>query len=223
MSGLRRRGIGRPPLSGPEAEANPLSELSFEERRELFLEAAVKLFEEKGYKNTSVEDIAGELGFTKKVFYYYWKNKREIVQEIHDRGMALMNAQLDAVMEEEREPGARLDAAIRNHLRTVLRDRSIAGTLLGDFEFSEETLRARREYTRRFQRLVEEGMAAGVVRRTDPRMLTFAILGLCNSVGAWYRSDGRLTDEEIIDIFAVFAACGWCAGGSGEGSGEGAG
>ncbi len=200
-----------------------MSELSFEERRELFLEAAVKLFEEKGYKNTSVEDIAGELGFTKKVFYYYWKNKREIVQEIHDRGMALMNAQLDAVMEEEREPGARLDAAIRNHLRTVLRDRSIAGTLLGDFEFSEETLRARREYTRRFQRLVEEGMAAGVVRKIDPQMLTFAILGLCNSVGAWYRSDGRLTDEEIIDIFAAFAACGWRAGGSGEGSGEGAG
>ncbi|MBX6762804.1 MAG: hypothetical protein IRY88_03880, partial [Rubrobacteraceae bacterium] len=107
-----------------------------------------------------------------------------------------------------------LDAAIRNHLRTVLRDRSIAGTLLGDFEFSEETLRARREYTRRFQRLVEEGMAAGVVRKTDPRMLTFAILGLCNSVGAWYRSDGRLTDEEIIDIFAAFAACGWRAAAS---------
>jgi len=223
MSGLRRRGIGRPPLSGPEAEANPLSELSFEERRELFLEAAVRLFEEKGYKNTSVEDIAGELGFTKKVFYYYWKNKREIVQEIHDRGMALMNAQLDAVLEEESAPDARLDAAIRNHLRTVLRDRSIAGTLLGDFEFSEETLRARREYTRRFQRLVEDGMAAGVVRKTDPRMLTFAILGLCNSVGQWYRREGRLTDEEILDIFASFAARGWREGEPAEEQREGGG
>ncbi|MEW6636915.1 MAG: TetR/AcrR family transcriptional regulator [Actinomycetota bacterium] len=183
--------------------------MSFEERRELFLNVAARLFEERGYKNTSVEDIAAELGFTKKVFYYYWKNKQEIVQEIHDRGLALINTQLDAVLEREHEPAARLDAAIRNHIRSVLRDRSIAGALLGDFDFSEETLEGRRAYTRRFQELVEEGIAAGVVRDLDPKMLTFAILSVCNSVGGWYRPDGRLSSEEIQEIFASFAAEGW--------------
>ena len=95
MKESQRRRIGRPPLSGPEAEANPLSALTLEERRELFLEVAARLFEEKGYASTSVEDITGELGFTKKVFYYYWKNKQELVQEIHDRGLRVMNERLD--------------------------------------------------------------------------------------------------------------------------------
>jgi AcrR family transcriptional regulator len=209
MKESQRRRIGRPPLSGPEAEANPLNALTLEERRELFLEVAARLFEEKGYANTSVEDITRELGFTKKVFYYYWQNKQEVVQEIHDRGLRVMHEQLDKVMAEESSPAVRLESAIRNHIETVLQDRSIIAALLGNFNFSEKTLDGRRAYTHRFQKLIEEGIAAGVVRDLDPKMLTFAILSLCNSVARWYRPEGRLSAEEIRDIFASFAADGW--------------
>jgi TetR/AcrR family transcriptional regulator, cholesterol catabolism regulator len=200
MKELQRRRIGRPPLTGPEAEANPLNALS----------------PEKGYSNTSVEDITRELGFTKGVFYYYWKNKREIVQEIHDRALETINAGLDGVMAEESSAAVRLEAAIRNHVGAVLENRSIIAVLLGDFAFSEETLEGRRAYGRRFQALVEEGIAAGVVRDLDPTVLTYAILGLCNSVARWYRPEGRLSAEEVRDLFAAFAAEGWHADRSGD-------
>jgi TetR/AcrR family transcriptional regulator, cholesterol catabolism regulator len=216
MKELQRRRIGRPPLTGPEAEANPLNALSPEERRTLFLKTAARLFEEKGYSNTSVEDITRELGFTKGVFYYYWKNKREIVQEIHDRALETINAGLDGVMAEESSAAVRLEAAIRNHVGAVLENRSIIAVLLGDFAFSEETLEGRRAYGRRFQALVEEGIAAGVVRDLDPTVLTYAILGLCNSVARWYRPEGRLSAEEVRDLFAAFAAEGWHADRSGD-------
>ena len=196
-------------MSGPEAEANPLNALSPEERRTLFLETAARLFEDKGYSNTSVEDITRELGFTKGVFYYYWKNKREIVQEIHDRALGMINERMDRVMAEESSAAVRLEAAIRNHVEAVLENRSIIAVLLGNFDFSEETLEGRRAYGRRFQALVEEGIAAGVVRDLDPKVLTYAILGLCNSVARWYRPDGRLSAEEVRDVFAAFAADGW--------------
>jgi TetR/AcrR family transcriptional regulator, cholesterol catabolism regulator len=209
MKGSQRRRIGRPRRSGPEAEANPLNALSLEERRELFLEVAARLFEEKGYASTSVDDITGELGFTKKVFYYYWKNKQEVLQEIHDRGLRVMHEHLDRVIAKGGSPAARLETAIRTHVETVLRDRSVIAVLLGNFDFSEGTLEGRRAYTRRFQDLVEEGIAAGVVRDLDPTMLTYAILGLCNSVARWYSPDGRLSAAEIRDLFAGFAADGW--------------
>jgi len=221
MKQSRRRRIGRPRLSGPEAEANPLNALSLEERRELFLGVAARLFEEKGYASTSVDDITGELGFTKKVFYYYWKNKQEVLQEIHDRGLRAMHEQLDRVIADEGSPAVRLEAAIRNHIETVLRDRSVIAVLLGgNFDLTEKTLEGRRAYTRRFQDLVEEGIAAGVVRDADPKVLTYAILGLCNSVARWYRSDGRLPADQVRDVFASFAAAGWQAEGrSGDASG----
>ena len=189
-----------------------MSALTLEERRELFLEVAARLFEEKGYASTSVEDITGELGFTKKVFYYYWKNKQELVQEIHDRSLRVMNERLDRALAEEGSPAVRLELAIRNHVESVLGDRSIIAPLLGDFPFSEETLEGRRAYTRRFQDLIEEGIAAGVVRELDPQMLTFAILALCNSVAQWYKPEGRLSSKEIRDIFVSFAADGWRTG-----------
>jgi AcrR family transcriptional regulator len=209
MKEFRRRRIGRPRLSGPEAEANPLNALSPEERRALFLETAARLFEEKGYANTSVEDITRELGFTKGVFYYYWKNKQEIVHEIYDRALEAINERLDRVMADESPVAVRMEAAIRNHIEAVLENRSVISVLLGDFAFSEDTLKERRSYARRFQDLVEEGIAAGVVRDLDPKALTYAILGLCNSVARWYRPGGRLSAEEMRDVFASFATEGW--------------
>ena len=203
------RRIGRPRVSGPEADSNPLSALTQDERRALFLEAAARLFESKGYSETSVEDITRELGFTRGIFYYYWKNKREVVQEIHDRALALINARLDEVVARESSPAARLEGAIGNHVEAVIENRSIISVLLGNFEFSEGTLEGRRRYARRFQALVEDGIAAGVVRDLDPRVLTFSILGLCNSVAQWYEPEGKLSAAEIRDLFASFAADGW--------------
>lgn len=206
-----KRKIGRPRSSGQEAEDNPLSTLSHDERRLLFLEAAASLFETKGYSETSISDITDRLGFTRGVFYYYWKNKREIVQEIHDRALAMMNERLDLVGEEESSAEARLEGAIRNHVEAVMRNRSVIAVLLGHFEFSEETLEGRRAYAERFQRLVEEGIAQGVVRDLDPKVLTFSILGLCNSVAQWYRPDGALPEAEIENILSTFARGGWRA------------
>ena len=176
--------------------------------------AAAGLFEDKGYMNTSVDDIAHKLGFTKGSFYYYWKNKQAIVQEIHDRGLRVINEQLDRVVDEESSSEVRLEKAIRNHVEAVAHNRAIIAVLLGDFPFSEETLEGRRAYARRFQKLVEEGIAAGVVRDQDPKMLTFAILGLCNSVARWYSPEGHMSAKEISDLFAGFAADGWRANGS---------
>jgi hypothetical protein len=122
-----------------------------------------------------------------------------------------MHERLDKVIAEEKSPAVRLEVAIRNHIEAVLKDSSIISVLLGSFDFSEETLEGRRAYTRRFQDLVEEGIATGAVRDLDPQMLTFAILGLCNSVARWYRPDGRLSFEQIRDVFTSFATDGWQA------------
>jgi TetR/AcrR family transcriptional regulator, cholesterol catabolism regulator len=113
-------------------------------------------------------------------------------------------------------PAVRLEAAIRNHVEAVLENRSVIAALLGDFDFSEETLEGRRVYGRKFRAFVEAGIAAGVVRDLDAKTLTYAILGLCNSVARWYRPGGRLSAEEISDLFAAFAAEGWRADRSGD-------
>jgi len=175
-----------------------------EERRTLFLETAARLFEAKGYSNTSVQDITDELGFAKSVFYYYWDNKMEILQEIHDRALAEVNKQLDKVEARYGSSKERMEAAIRAHLRSVLRNRSLTAAHLSDLDLSEETRMNQRAYTMRFQRFVEDGIAAGVVRDLDPKILTFAILNVCNALTTWYSPSGPLGPKEVEDFYTSF-------------------
>lgn len=65
-----------------------------EERRSEIIETAGKLFEEKGYEQTQVQDIVNEIGVAKGLFYYYFKSKDEVMEELADR---YADAIIDAV------------------------------------------------------------------------------------------------------------------------------
>ena len=65
-----------------------------EERRNEIIETAGKLFEEKGYEQTQVQDIVNEIGEAKGLFYYYFKSKDEVMEELADR---YADAIIDAV------------------------------------------------------------------------------------------------------------------------------
>ena len=65
-----------------------------EERRNEIIETAGKLFEKKGYEQTQVQDIVNEIGVAKGLFYYYFKSKDEVMEELADR---YADATIDAV------------------------------------------------------------------------------------------------------------------------------
>lgn len=65
-----------------------------EERRDEIIDTAGKLFEEKGYEQTQVQDIVNEIGVAKGLFYYYFKSKDEVMEELADR---YADAIIDAV------------------------------------------------------------------------------------------------------------------------------
>jgi len=53
-----------------------------EKSREKILKAALELFSEKGYKGTSINDIAKEAGISKGLAYNYFKNKQQILEAV---------------------------------------------------------------------------------------------------------------------------------------------
>lgn len=65
-----------------------------EERRNEIIETAGKLFEEKGYEQTQVQDIVNEIGVAKGLFYYYFKSKDEVMEVLAVR---YADAIIDAV------------------------------------------------------------------------------------------------------------------------------
>lgn len=56
-----------------------------QETRELIIGSAISLFIEKGYSHTTLEDIVRRVGLTRGAFYWNFKNKKDILDEIVDR------------------------------------------------------------------------------------------------------------------------------------------
>jgi TetR/AcrR family transcriptional regulator, cholesterol catabolism regulator len=208
MDNMRRR-PGRPSRSSVQLSAESFIGLTSEQKRAVFIDAAARLFEAYGYANTSIEDITTSLGVSKGIFYYYWANKKELINEIHSRVMVLHNEELDQIIATESTPDRRLESAIRSHLTVVLDNKSLIATLMKEAHYPTGVLADRRSYTARLQQLFEAGIAAGVVRKTDARVLTFAILGLCRSIVQWYEPNGRLDRAEVIEIFVRLAVDGY--------------
>lgn len=208
MAGVRRR-VGRPSKTGAQALTDPFSGMTHEEKRAAFVKAAAELFEERGYANTSIEDITRALGLSKGIFYYYWSNKRELISEIHARVMMLHNERLDHILATIASPERRLEEAVRSHLDVVMDNKSLIATLMKEARYPEEIISDRRSYTDRLQELFDEGISAGVVRKADSRLLTFAVLGLCRSVVQWHRPEGRLSRDEVRETFVRFAVEGY--------------
>lgn len=201
--------VGRPPKSGSEASSNPFNEMTQEEKRTAFVEAAARLFEEKGYANTSIKEITSDLGLSQGIFYYYWSNKKELINEIHARLMTSLNERLDHILATTSSPEQRLEEAIRSHIDVVINNKSLVAVLMKEFSYPEEILEDRQSYTDRLQNLFDEGISVGVVEDADSRILTFAVLGLCRSLVQWYRPEYRLSQDEIKEIFMRFAVEGY--------------
>lgn len=156
-----------------------------------------------------MDDLARELGVTKAVVYYYWGNKEELLEEIQDRALLLLRERLDRLDEEENPYGTRLEATVAAYIDAVLDNTAFISVLLRDFASSQKTREKRRAFMRQCWEAIQAEMETGNVRGFDPQVLTLAIVGLCSTIANWYEPEGRLSREEVKEIYLGFASRGF--------------
>jgi AcrR family transcriptional regulator len=183
-------------------------ERSVEPVRRALLDEATRLFAEKGFDATSVQDVVDAAGVTKGAFYYYFSSKNHVLYEIHEWFMA---AALDHVA---RIVGADLppEEALRAMIVALIED--VATYQNGVIVFFREMHRLlpdhraaiheeRKRFEGYFQAIIEQGQAEGSFQATIPGHLqTIAILTMCQSVSVWYRPNGPMTPQQIGEAFA---------------------
>jgi AcrR family transcriptional regulator len=104
------------PSGTPRARGRrPPPEQLVERRRREIIEAAYEVFSRKGYSATGIADIAEELGIGHGTFYRYFKNKRDILDQVVDYGVERI---MDALSLETAEPAKTLDE-FREQLRRI--------------------------------------------------------------------------------------------------------
>jgi AcrR family transcriptional regulator len=179
-------------------------------KRERILEEAVKLFYERGFSGTTLDDIAGKLGVTKPFIYTHFRSKVELLEAIC---RPTIEMSLEAISNAVQRPGTatdRLFSGVVDFSRVVLqRQGNIAVYFREEKNLSEAGLADINALRKRFDRvlseLLEQGAEAGEFTVADVRVAALAIGGMVSWAYTWYQPGGRLAIEEVGTKLAYIA------------------
>lgn len=177
-------------------------------RRQAILQHALTLFDRRGFANTSLDDIARETGVKREAIYYYFKNRAEILLYIIRPQSEALVSGLKQIIDSDADPATKLYEAIRNHLQRFDRHCLEMTISLRDI-YLEDAKDVRREmdqtwrrYESMWTRLVADGQACGAFAQSgDPKMVAFAILGMCNWLARWYDPRKSISVDELIETY----------------------
>lgn len=176
-------------------------------KRKRIVDAARRLFYEKGYERTTLDDIADRLEVTKQFIYSYYKNKTEILHEI---SMQCISECLDT---QSRILASRLSvpeklAKITDEVAQVIISYQ-AHTIIYlreemnlDPEIARSIREQRNEFDHRTMKLLKEGMRTGDFHVVDERITARCIGGMLVWCALWYRDLGVLAPAAIGQLIS---------------------
>lgn len=190
QEGAKVRRVGRPPAK----ERKPYN-------LDALLDVAVRVFLERGYDGSSLDQVARAAGITKASIYYHARGKEDLL--LRGVGRAF-DALFAVVSEAEAEAGSalsRLKHVVQGTIEIAIAKQPEVALLLrvrGNTRAERRVLQRRREFdhmiAEMFTRAQEEG---GLRRDVDPRLATRLLFGMLNSITEWYRPEGSLRAPEI--------------------------
>jgi AcrR family transcriptional regulator len=179
-------------------------EATLDSRQEI-LRTAARLFQQRGYHATSMNDVASALKLSKGGLYHHFQSKDEILFNLMDHAMDVTQQRVINGVRDIADPEERLRLLIRRHIEVVLsvRDREIT-VMLHENHPLPPSLRRRinarkKDYVHFVENLIAEVQRArhssGSV---SPRAAAFALLGMINWIYQWYRPEGALQQEHLV-------------------------
>jgi len=174
--------------------------------RERILAAAVQLFAQYGYHAATMRDIARISGIQAASIYYHYASKQALLVEIMDTHMRGLNANLQRIVQASTPVQHRLHEAIANHIRlhtTYKAEFFIIDTEIRALEDEQRSaiLALRDQYESMLQSLLGEGMEQRIFRQVDIKVASYALIAMCTEVATWFRPGGRLSVQQVIDLY----------------------
>lgn len=175
---------------------------------ERLLAEATRLFAERGYDRTSVQEIVEAAGVTKGALYHYFGSKDDLLHEIYARVLRLQTERLDAIASRDTPVAERLAEAAADVVVTSIQNLDDTKIFFRSMhQLSPEKQKAvraeRRRYHERFRSLVEEGQRDGHFRTgLRPDLVVDFFFGSVHHLGTWYHADGPLSAEEVAGEFS---------------------
>lgn len=202
LSDIARRRMDRRIASGRKSD----------ERWQRILEGASKVFRQRGYAQSTLEDVAAEVGVNRATLYYYVGTKEELLVSLLYRPLHQMAANAKAVASLDLPPTERLRLILQRYVSDMTETpellifmaenvhRVLTGAEAVDIADNADA------YAKTLISVVEDGIRAGEFRSDiDPHLCMEFIVGAFNWIHRWYRPTGPLSLDQIGGPFIDLA------------------
>jgi AcrR family transcriptional regulator len=186
-------------------------------RADEIIDAAARVFAERGYHGTSTQAIADVLGMRQASLYYYFPSKEAALEVVCTRGAEGHAEAADAIVAGNDAPPAKLAKLIAAHLAPNAVKRDYVKVFINERRYLPTASRRRigrvsRRIERNFEQVIGAGIADGTMRGDiDPRLAMLSVLGMCNAVINWRSADQATNVNQIASAFAKLVANGLAA------------
>ena len=185
--------------------------------KEEIVKKSVKLFERKGFSETSIQDIVDSIGVTKGTFYYYYSSKENLLMEIHLRYIDDLLKKQRSILQNVHSFRDQLAETITliihdmkhrvSHGRVHFREINNLSP-----EHAQKVKEKREEFRLKIVQVIKNGIQSGEFRKTlHPHLISFAVLGVTNWSYYWFDPDGDTPVEELSKMYVDFILNGMIA------------
>ena len=168
--------------------------------------AALSLFARYGYAAVSMRQIGREIGLQAGAIYNHFPTKQHLLRGLLVEHMERLLAAWEAEKDDSLPPREALVAFVRFHIRYHVKcgeEVFISYMELRNLEEQNfvEVEELRRCYEQSLRSILEAGTQTRVFTVSDPRVATMAVIAMLTGVTNWYKSDGRLSLDEIEELY----------------------
>jgi len=192
---------------------NPVKEI----REKQIKEAALKLFSEKGFHNTTVTQIAEAADLGKGTIYWYWKSKEDLAFSL----VSDMLHDFALLIEAARDAGGPVVARFENlvarvaelyyretdYLRLLWKFR-VDRSYIFSAEYTEKVASYYVRMRKALEHMIEEGIANGELIEVDPKRTAFILLGIVEGLELeWLENEEELSMRDaLVEIMNIVIA-----------------
>ena len=175
-------------------------------RRKQIVRKAAILFNDMGYFNTSMNDIAEAVGVRKPTLYYYISSKEEILYLVHEELIEHLTSLHQSRLETRMSCAQLLQEVLIDILEQINDYPGYVRAFFENYrelspELKEKIKKKRNNYFQMIEDVFVRGAEQGEFHTDDPRLTALAFFGICNWAYQWYNPKGEKGPRQIAFMF----------------------
>lgn len=182
-----------------------------EQKRDAILDAAIRVFAERGFHGSRISDVAKEAGVAEGTIYLYFKSKDDLLLSIFSRRVGAFVKALRVEVETKESPVEKLRTVVGYHFQHLYRDPYLAQVIQIELRGCSAFMRGGvspelKAYLTLIEAILEQGKVQGIFRGDlNTKVASKALFGMMDEVATvWVLGRKRPLPEMAPEVFSIF-------------------